>query len=321
MSETILLIGAGSMAIEYAKVLKHMRINPCVLGRGSESAKKFFNETGISVVENGVEFFSRKNFFKDFDLAIIAVSADMLGEVSRDIISQGIRKILLEKPGGLDNADIKSVADTAARYETQVFIGYNRRLYASVQKAKEIIKEDGGVTSFDFEFTEWSHVISELKKDAGVKEEWFLANSSHVVDLAFYLGGKPESISCSISGTSEWHPRAMIYAGNGITEQGALFTYRANWDAPGRWGIEMLTKNHRLYLKPLEKLQIQKKGSVNVEFFDMDYSIDEKFKPGLYRQVEEFLKEDCSLLNISDQCAMLPIYDAIENGKNYTIKL
>lgn len=321
MSEAILLIGAGPMAIEYAKILKYMGINPCVLGRGSESAKRFSDEIGISVIENGMDQFSKEDRFKDFNTAIVAVNENLLGDVTRNLIRQGIGKILVEKPGGLDNADIRSVASAAKRREAQVFVGYNRRLYASVQKAKEIIKEDGGVTSFDFEFTEWSHVISELKKDAGVKEEWFLANSSHVVDLAFYLGGKPESISCSISGTSEWHPRAMIYAGNGITEQGALFTYRANWDAPGRWAIEMLTKNHRLYLKPLEKLQIQKKGSVNVEFFDMDYSIDEKFKPGLYRQVEEFLKEDCSLLNISDQCAMLPIYDAIENGKNYTIKL
>ena len=42
---------------------------------------------------------------------------------------------------------------------------------------KEIIAEDNGVTSFNFEFTEWSHEIEKLEKAPGVKENWFLANS------------------------------------------------------------------------------------------------------------------------------------------------
>ena len=42
-------------------------------------------------------------------------------------------------------------------------VGFNRRFYSSVLKAKDIIHEDGGVKSFFFEFTEWSHVIAGLK--------------------------------------------------------------------------------------------------------------------------------------------------------------
>ena len=37
--------------------------------------------------------------------------------------------------------------------------------------------------------------IEKLNKVPGIKENWFLGNSTHVVDLAFYLGGKPKQIS------------------------------------------------------------------------------------------------------------------------------
>lgn len=50
---------------------------------------------------------------------------------------------------------------------------------------KKIIAEDGGITSFNFEFTEWAHVIEKLDYPREVFENWFFVNSTHVVDLAF----------------------------------------------------------------------------------------------------------------------------------------
>ncbi|MNE69986.1 hypothetical protein D3C80_1657470 [compost metagenome] len=85
-----------------------------------------------------------------------------------------------------------------------------------------------------------------------------------------------------------WHPVA-IFAGAGITKIGALFTYQANWKAPGRWAVEILTNKHRLYLKPLESLQIQKIGSVEIESVVFDNQIDKDFKPGLFKQTECFV--------------------------------
>ena len=67
-----------------------------------------------------------------------------------------------------------------------MYIGYNRRFYASTQKALEIIALDKGVKSFSFDFTEWSHEIESLKKDIAVKNSWFLCNSTHLLDLSFF---------------------------------------------------------------------------------------------------------------------------------------
>ena len=56
-----------------------------------------------------------------------------------------------------------------------------------------MIAEDGGVTSFHFEFTEWSHQIQHLQKAPGVMDHWVLGNSSHVLDLAFHLGASHQT--------------------------------------------------------------------------------------------------------------------------------
>ena len=138
-----------------------------------------------------------------------------------------------------------------------------------------------------------------------------MANSSHVIDLAFYLGGQPTELSSYTAGKLPWHPNAAIYAGAGKTENNALFSYQANWQAPGRWALEFLTSKHRLIFRPMEQLQIQQLGSVAIEPVEIDDSLDHDFKPGLYRQVQAFLGCQQGLPTIQEQQKMLPFYQKI----------
>ena len=62
-------------------------------------------------------------------------------------------------------------------------------------KAQEHIKRDGGVKSFNFDFTEWTNKVGKLVTNKKVLKNWFLLNSTHVVDLAFYLGGVPKNMT------------------------------------------------------------------------------------------------------------------------------
>jgi len=189
----------------------------------------------------------------------------------------------------LDFKEINQLDRMTKKYNAIVYVAYNRRHYVSVQKVREIIRGDGGILSFNFEFTEWSHVIEKLDFSADIKEKWFLHNSTHLVDLAFFLAGQPVEISSCKSGKLSWHPSGAIYTGSGKTEQGSLFSYQANWVGPGRWGLEIITRKRRLILRPLEELREQKIGSNEVTVLTIDDAIDKKFKPGLYRQVKNFL--------------------------------
>ena len=318
--QDVLLIGAGSMAISHAQVLQGMNLKFTVVGRGEQSAQLFHEKTGINVITGGIEDWLSKNIeFPKY--AIVAVTGTQLGNVTRRLIKHGIKNILLEKPGGLDNNDIKSVAKSAKESKANILLGYNRRFYASVLKAREIIEEDDGVTSFCFEFTEWPHTIIPLKKDPDEKKRWILHNSSHVIDLAFFLGGEPEEIHSYSSGGFDWHPDGTIFTGSGVSKSGALFSYHSNWNAPGRWSVEILTKNHRLIFRPLEKLQIQKLRSVAIEEVKIDDQLDIKYKPGLYHQIKAFLEGDTNnFINIHQQSSRLIIFDYICKGGSFKKK-
>uniref|UniRef100_A0A7V3J931 Gfo/Idh/MocA family oxidoreductase n=1 Tax=candidate division CPR3 bacterium TaxID=2268181 RepID=A0A7V3J931_UNCC3 len=295
MKDKIWLIGAGLMAREYVKVLKQMPVDLTVIGRSEKSAMEMLEKTGTPVISGGLEkYLTKKPALPQY--AIVAVNVEELTKMTVKLVNYGVKNILVEKPAGLTLAEIKRVYDEAFKNRAKVFVAYNRRFYASVIKARELIAEDGGVISFYFEFTEWSHVIEKMNKPDKVKAKMFLANSTHVVDLAFHLGGKPKEFNFYTAGGLPWHRSASRFAGAGITEGGAVFSYCANWEAPGRWGVEVLTAKRRLILRPLEKLQIQLKGSLEVDLVSIDDQLDIVYKPGLYRQVEAFLKSDVSNL-------------------------
>lgn len=303
----VLLVGAGPIAVEYAKVLQSLQIPFKVVGRGSKSAHSFVAKTGIAVLTGTLEEHIAACGIPP--AAIIAVSMDQLAYVTRQLMELGVRNILVEKPAGLNASEVRMLGQLAKTYQAKVFVAYNRRFYSSVLTAVEIIKADGGVRSFHFEFTEWSHVVEKLEHAPGVLENWFFANSSHVVDTAFFLGGHPAQISCYAQGGLEWH-KAAIYCGAGVSTAGAPFSYHANWCAPGRWMIEVMTAKHRLLFKPLEKLQMQKIGSLATDIVEIDGAVDTTYKPGYFRQVEAFMRgKDEFLLPLDRHVENLEFYE------------
>ena len=312
MNNKILLIGAGPMAVEYAKVLQALAVDFDVIGRGETSAKTFFEKTNKTVitVPSPLERAEGEAFSSNYDAAIVAVSMEQLSNATKKLLQNNFKKLLVEKPAGMNSSEIQEISMLAKEKNADVLIAYNRRFYASTLAAEKIIESDGGATSMHFEFTEWSHVIEPLQKADGVKENWFLGNSTHVVDLAFSLAGNPKEISCYKNGSLSWHPKGAAFAGAGITNKNVLFSYNANWNAPGRWSVEWLTNKHRLILKPMEKLQIQKIGSVAVEEILLDDQLDKDFKPGLYLQTKSFLANDFSrFIHIHQQAENALLYD------------
>lgn len=292
MKKNIFLIGTGPMAVDYARVLMAQKHVFTTIGRGETSANKFQEITGIKPITGGVECCLKVNPFTDNTYVIVATGVQDLMQTMLTVVKAGAHKVLVEKPAALSIDELLANEQLLQPYFEKIFVAYNRRFYASVIEAQRLIEEDGGLKSMHFEFTEWAHKIESLQKAPGVKENWFFANSTHVVDLALYLAGKPvDWKTFSQPGNLTWHEKTN-FAGAGITEKNVLFSYISNWESAGRWGIELMTMRRRIYLKPLESIGIQLRGSVEVVSHKFDDSLDKKFKPGLYMQVESFLKSD-----------------------------
>ena len=320
----VLLVGAGYMAVEYAKVLSSLNRNFIVVGRGEQSAQNFEQKiSGSRVHRGGLDKFLLMNDNLP-SYAIVAVNLEQLTPTCTLLLKSGVKNILLEKPGGLQMEDFNLLKKIADEKNASISIAYNRRFYTSTRLAKKYIDEDGGVSSFQFEFTEWLHVFVNMGTLPKILPHLFLANSTHVVDLAFFLGGKPQEITCykkKISSTCKGHN--TIFSGAGISANGALFSYQANWLAPGRWGVEIMTRNRRLIFRPLEKLQVQQMQSTKVDFVDVDYALDTNYKPGLYLETVAFLEHNDDfkdLCSLEEQINNLSIYQKISGNINSSIK-
>jgi hypothetical protein len=289
LSQPVLLVGAGPMARAYVEVLLALGVSPQVVGRSRASAESLTASTGVPVIEGGIEAWLAQAEAPPPRSAIVASSVDQLFATTMALLRAGCSNVLVEKPAALRLDELDELVKVAEQQKAQVWVGYNRRFLASVIAAQEIVDGDGGITSFAFEFTEVANRVAATDHPESVKQAWLLANSSHVIDLAFYLGGGPADLHPRKDGRLEWHPAGARFAGCGVSRRGALFTYLADWEAPGGWGVDLRTRFHLLRLRPLETLSLQRHGSFDTEQVPLDDSLDSRFKPGLYRQTQAFL--------------------------------
>lgn len=308
IQNNIWLLGTGAMAMDYAKVLVDLNCDFLAVGRGAENCQKFRNTFEVEVIEGGLELFLKTKPSLP-RAVIVAVGIEALSETVLNLLDFGVNYILLEKPGFGYPSELKNIINHKNAHNAKILLAYNRRFYSSVFEAERLIKLDGGVTSFSFEFTEWSHIIKDLVKHPAEHQNWFLGNSSHIIDTAFFISGKPKELCSFYNGSLSWHTASSRFAGAGVTESNALFSYIANWEAPGRWVMEFSTKSRRLIFKPIETLQVQELGSVAVNAVEFDNSLDKKYKPGLFLQTKAFLNLELErFCSIEEQSEMIEVY-------------
>jgi predicted dehydrogenase len=239
----------------------------------------------------------------------VATGVEALEGATLSLLRAGAKSILTEKPGGMDVDALSRIHEATETAENKVFIAYNRRFYASVRKLRELISEDGGIKSLQYDFTERAHVVRNLKTAIEIKERWFIANSTHVVDLAFHLGGRPKDWSAWHEGGLDWHSASSRFCGAGKTDQEVLFNYSADWGAPGRWGLQVTTTNRRLILRPLEEIKSFSGETFEEKVVDIDRSLDLEFKPGIFLQTKAFLMaEEAFLCSAKEQFLNMKFY-------------
>lgn len=289
MNNRVLVVGSGNMAIEYVKVLRDLNIEFDVVGRSEAGAARFFDQTGVAAVSGGIDRFIETNGLAEYSHCIVATNVCQLYENTMALLNAGATSLLVEKPCVLDEQELESLNERAQSTGANVFIAYNRRFFSSVVRAKEIIAEDGGLNLVKFDFTEWAHVIGGLEKDPREKQRWLLANSTHIIDLAFHFAGVPTELSTYTSGSLDWHPASQTFSGAGRSETGTLISYGSDWGSASRWWLELFTPKRKLRLCPVETLTETMKGTVKEVPVEFENDPDIKFKPGIYRQTQAFV--------------------------------
>src|SRR3989344_785577 len=307
----VFLIGTGRMARAYVPVLRAHNMHVIAVGRSEGGSRKFQEETSVETTPGGIAAWCKKGVPIP-QYAIVAIDDAETPHVAQELIDVGCKHLLLEKPGALTKQELVAIAKKAQAFKSNVFIGYNRRFLASVQRAKEMIAEDGVATSVYFEFNErrtQPERIADMHIPKRTVEKWFIANSTHVVDLALYLTSDMAALSGFTASGPVWAPQShpTLFAGAGITTSTIPFSYYANWEIDGPWLVEIGTAKRTLILNPLEKLAVEHSG--DREEVSYDTTLDTTYRPGLYREVESFLDAQENLKTLDEQVGHFAWYE------------
>lgn len=264
--KSVLIIGGGYITNEYLKALNKLKINNIVIvSKTGKNIRDYCVTNKIKLLTGGYKKHLAK--LPSFDLVIIACPLVLTMNVLDDVLKYNHGNVLVEKPGSLFHSELSSMD---GKTTSKIRIAYNRLTYPSLHKLKTLVKKDGGITSCRFTFTEWVHTI-DFKKDPQIVYDLFgIANSLHVISMAFNLIGMPKKINAIQQGHLKWHKSGKIFVGSGISLQNIPFSYHADWDSSGRWSIEIMTKNNAYRLMPLEGLEICPKGKTTWESIKID---------------------------------------------------
>ena len=308
MNSNIWLIGLGQMSYEYAKVLCHLNLDFISVGRSKVNKK--FNKYHKLIYDRGLRSLIKSNL-KPPKHAIVAVNIEELYDVTKFLILHGCKNILLEKPGSLSINHLKKLMHLSNSRGTKIHIAYNRRYYNSVIKAKKLYLK-GKITSVHFDFTEiQSRFINKFPNK--IIKNWLICNSSHVIDLVFYIIGKPKKINFKNYSPRYLMNKNSVFIGSGISKKNIPFSYHSNWSSPGNWSISFMTKKQKVVFNPLESLKIQNISEFQLKKDNLDDKDDELFKPGLLKMVSDFIyhKKKLKIPSITEQIENFKIFNKI----------
>ncbi len=292
--KSVLMIGAGNMARQYALALSKMNFKDVEVISNSESkVNQLCNEFGYKPHSGGFE--KMLPSIEEKDLVIIATPIDSLVSAARLALKCGHTTILIEKPGSLYSDELMSLDKTSNR--ARIRIGYQRLVYPSFHKLIQLIKKDGGITSCRFTFTELIDRINFNAHPPNVFQYWGISNSLHVISMAIHLIGFPKKMSSYKSGFFSWHKSGTVFVGSGISENEIPFSYHADWNSAGRWGVEVMTAKNSYRLLPLEELQICKLGEMDWQKVPIKISFSD-IKPGIAEEIAVMLDNDFNNINL-----------------------
>lgn len=285
MSRSILVVGTGPMASEYARVLRARERPFLVVARDPARTAAFAQEHGA---EGHALLDALDAAVVEGREAIVCTTPESLCDVASSLVDRGAKRLLVEKPGALSAAGLRALASRAEKAGVEVRVATNRRFYGSVLALSRRLADDGAVAA-TFDFTEWPDRVAASGRAPETLERWALANSVHVIDTVVALLGplSPDVVHVADEGAIPWHPAGATFLGCGRCVDVPV-SWASSWIAPGRWSVEIRTRTASYRLAPMEQLQVRRPSSVAWETVPSEDDLDSDFKPGLFRTVEAF---------------------------------
>ncbi len=279
------LVGYGRIAPRHLEVFRALEcelVASC--NRSERGRQKAMSEGGIPRTYSAIDAMLER---ERPDGVICCASADQMANAAAKILPFSV-PTLLEKPPGISLAEMATIKQLAARHQTPVMVGLNRRYYSVLTRA---IEDAGGPEAITAVFVDWSEEPEYLLRDRGFSPaqvaQRIYGNSLHGLDLLAFLAGDIDSPS--VVGLSFGEPFRWMMSLQGVSRQGVLATFQSTWDSPSRWRLVFCSRKRRYQFAPLESCVVSELETKETRVIEPD-EIDKTFKPGFYRQARTFLE-------------------------------
>ena len=299
------MVGAGKMAIEHSEVLKNGFRNTdlvAVCSRTDTSAQKIKERFQYRNCYTNIHKMLANH--PEINVLIIAVSHEFSYSVLKELIPYK-RYMLVEKPIAYTKNESLELLKLSGDHYDKIMVGVNRRFYSTVQNAKLNLLRQGAIRSMLVETNEPLKAYRNRGNyDSWLYDKWFLANSIHLVDLfRFYLGDLKKVLHKRIVPDEGYYALASYEYGEGVLSSTFDSSALSGFKIYGT-GVSASFYNDDIgeILYPKKKVKL------------LSSSMENKFKPGLYNQMNYFLSkviknEEISYpaSNLSDHCKSIEL--------------
>ena len=275
------IIGAGNIAAKHLEVIRDIEsltvtgITSRTLRKADTLAKEFkipeVYQSSEELIEQGKP-----------DALLILVSADQIFAVAQNVMPFKL-PVFIEKPPGLHPAQTEYLAEMSDKFNIPNMVGYNRRYYSIFHKGLDIVRSRGKLLGVAIEGHERFWNVADRVNDS-IRLNWIFGNSTHTIDLLRFFGGEIKTISTVRKIYRE--KKGDQFCSAMEFDSGALGNYLAHWYSPGGWVARLFGEGVTVEFKPLEKGVYTDTDFNTHEIIPDD--IDIKYKPGFFKQMEEF---------------------------------
>lgn len=311
MEKQIGIIGCGKIAPFHADVIVELghSIKSLASRTISEKVKDFREKYDVSSVYSDWREMVKN---EELDAIWLLTPWEQNNSILQELIPYQI-PIFAEKPVGLTTGEIQKLIDLQNEFQTKIQIGHNRRFYDFIPALRNKI-ESGTLRSVSVEIPE---TTGHLSKES--KEFLWIHNSSHVVDLLYYLVG-PMTLNYTAK-TNALDETPDTFNAFLTTKNNVPVQISAVWNAPTNFNLRFSIDNRIYELRPIEFLNVYEGFDIlepNDEVPVRRYnprkiysryaaSRSNTFKPGFYNQAKFFLNGDIEEFEASTLEDMLSI--------------
>ena len=286
MKKKICFIGAGKTMQKHLEVFSKFKNLEFVgiYSRTKRKAHQIRKKFKINRVFNNIdEMYSltKSNY------VIVVVSPDANFKIIRDCLKYPWT-IFTEKPLGLNYVQAKNLIRLSLKKKRKLFIALNRRNFISTKKLVEIIDKKKNIKR-NLEILD-QQSPSKIYFTKKVINNWQFANSIHLIDyISLICRGKVSSHKKKLI---ELNSKQKVLECVMKFSSGDTCKYRALWFLPGKWQVKIRLDKLIYTLKPLERLKVSEFNKSNFSDLKLNYSLDNKFKPGFFSQAKNLINDN-----------------------------